>query len=106
MAAKNEFHAQVGQLFNAFLSLVVRVIPFFFLGIIAASVYPHGSVEGERTWGELVKRFGFSGLTGLLVAGEFASYQSAVSTEMNWGASYLINDLYKRLIKRDGSDRH
>jgi SSS family solute:Na+ symporter len=106
MAAKNEFHAQVGQLFNAFLSLVVRVIPFFFLGIIAASVFPHGSVEGERIWGELVKRFGFSGLTGILVAGEFASYQSAVSTEMNWGASYLINDLYKRLIKKDGSERH
>ena len=106
MAAKNEFHAQVGQLFNAFLSLVVRVIPFFFLGIIAASVFPHGSVEGERIWGELVKRFGFEGLTGILVAGEFASYQSAVSTEMNWGASYLINDLYKRLIKKEASARH
>ena len=106
MAAKNEFHAQVGQLFNALLSLVVRVIPFFFLGIIAASIFPHGAVEGERVWGELVKRFGFSGLTGILVAGEFASYQSAISTEMNWGASYLINDLYKRLIKKDASDRH
>jgi Na+/proline symporter len=106
MAAKNEFHAQVGQLFNALLSLVVRVIPFFFLGIIAASIFPHGAVEGERAWGELVKRFGFTGLTGILVAGEFASYQSAISTEMNWGASYLINDLYKRLIKKGASDRH
>jgi Na+/proline symporter len=106
MAAKNEFHAQVGQLFNALLSLVVRVIPFFFLGIIAASIFPHGAVEGERVWGMLVKRFGFSGLTGILVAGEFASYQSAISTEMNWGASYLINDLYKRLIRPGASDRH
>ena len=106
MAAKNEFHAQVGQLFNALLSLVVRVIPFFFLGIIAASVFPRHGIAEERIWGELVKRFGFAGLTGILVAGEFASYQSAVSTEMNWGASYLINDLYKRLIKRDASQRH
>ncbi len=106
MAAKNEFHAQVGQLFNAFLSLVVRVIPFFFLGIIAASVIPRGAIEGERIWGELVRRFGFAGLTGILVAGEFAAFQSAVSTEMNWGASYLINDLYKRLIKKNASERH
>ncbi len=106
MAAKNEFHAQVGQLFNAFLSLVVRVIPFFFLGIIAASVIPRGAIEGERIWGELVRRFGFTGLTGILVAGEFAAYQSAVSTEMNWGSSYLINDLYKRLIRKDASERH
>ena len=106
MAAKNEFHAQVGQLFNAILSLVVRVIPFMFLGIIAASVIPKGSVEGALVWAVLVKRFGFTGLTGVLVAGEFASYQSAISTEMNWGASYLINDVYKRLINRDASDRH
>lgn len=106
MAAKNEFHAQVGQMFNAFLSLVVRVIPFFLLGIIAAAVFPHGSIEGERVWGELVRRYGFPGLTGLLVAGELASYQSAISTEMNWGASYLINDLYRRLIKRDASENH
>ena len=106
MAAQNEFHAQVGQLFNALLSLVVRVIPFFFLGLVAAAVFPHGSVEAERIWGELVRRFSFAGLTGLLVAGEFAAYQSAVSTEMNWGASYLINDLYKPLIRKNASERH
>jgi Na+/proline symporter len=106
MAAKNEFHAQVGQLFNSMLSLVVRVIPFIFLGIIAASVFPKGSVDSALAWAMLVRRFGFAGLTGVLVAGEFASYQSAISTEMNWGASYLINDIYKRLIKRNASDRH
>jgi solute:Na+ symporter, SSS family len=106
MAARNEFHAQVGQLFNALLSLVVRVIPFFFLGLIAAAAFPRHSIAGEQVWGELVRRYSFPGLTGLLVAGELASYQSAISTEMNWGASYLINDLYKRLIKKNASDRH
>ncbi len=106
MAARNEFHAQVGQLFNALLSLVVRVIPFFFLGLIAAAAFPRHSIAGEQVWGELVRRYSFPGLTGLLVAGELASYQSAISTEMNWGASYLINDLYKRLIKKDATDRH
>lgn len=106
MAAKNEFHAQVGQLFNAFLSLVVRVVPFFFLGLIATAAFPRNSIAGEQVWGELVRRFSVPGLTGLLVAGELASYQSAISTEMNWGASYLINDLYKRLIKKEGSDLH
>lgn len=106
MAARNEFHAQIGQLFNAFLSLVVRVVPFIILGIAAASIFPRGSIDGARVWGAMVRRFGFPGLTGLLVAGEFAAYQSAVSTEMNWGASYLINDLYRRLIKKDATERH
>lgn len=106
MAAKNEFHAQVGQLFNAFLSLVVRVIPFFFLGLVAAAVFGGTGMAGQLVWGELVKRFGFAGLTGLLVAGELASYQSAMSTEMNWGASYLINDVYRRFLKPQASERH
>ncbi len=106
MAAENEYHAQVGQLFNSFLSLVVRVIPFLFLGLVAAAVFPAGSVAPARAWGELVRRFAFPGLTGLLVAGELAAYQSAVSTEMNWGASYLINDLYKPLIRPEASPRH
>jgi Na+/proline symporter len=106
MAAKNEFHAQVGQLFNALLSLVVRIIPFFFLGLIAASIFPRHALPEENVWGELVRRFGFTGLTGILVAGEFAAFQSAISTLMNWGASYLINDLYKRLLKPDASQRH
>jgi SSS family solute:Na+ symporter len=106
MSARNEFHAQVGQLFNAFFSLVVRVVPFIFLGIVAAAAFPSHSVPGDRAWAMLVHRFALPGLKGLLVAGEFAAYQSAVSTEMNWGASYLINDLYRRQIKPQASDRH
>jgi Na+/proline symporter len=106
MSARNEFHAQVGQLFNAFLSLVVRVIPFFFLGILGVAAFPHSRVAGERVWGDLVKLFGPPGLKGLLIAGEFAAYQSAVSTELNWGASYLVNDLYKRQINPGASERH
>lgn len=106
MAARNEFHAQVGQLFNAVLSLVVRVIPFIFLGIIGAAAFPSRSIDAERVWGELVIRYGFPGLTGLLVAGELASYQSAISTEMNWGASYLINDIYRRLLNKNKSEQH
>lgn len=106
MAARNEFHAQVGQLFNAILSLVFRIIPFLFLGIAAAALYPHGAMDGERVWGQMVTRYAFPGLTGLLVAGELASYQSAISTEMNWGASYLINDLYKRHVKVNAGESH
>jgi len=105
MAAKNEFHAQVGQLVNSVFSLVVRVIPFIFLGMAGAAYYGKGG-NGETLWGDLVARFSFPGLTGLLVAAELAAYQGTVSTEMNWGASFLINDLYKRVLVKGKPDRH
>ncbi len=107
MAAKNEFHAQVGQLFNAVLTLIVRVLPFIFLGMVGAAIYPPGSIdEPGEIWARLVHQFSPSGLTGVLVAGIFAAYMSTISTEMNWGASYVVNDLYKRFLNKDGSDRH
>jgi Na+/proline symporter len=47
-----------------------------------------------------------AGMLGLLLVAFFAAYMSTISTQLNWGASYLINDLYKRFIKIDGSDEH
>ncbi len=107
MAARNEFHAQVGQLFNTLLTLVVRVVPFIFLGVIAAALYPPGSVaEPGEIWARMVNSYAPVGLLGLLVAGIFAAYMSTISTQMNWGASYIVNDFYKPFVRSDESEKH
>ena len=107
MAARNEFHAQVGQLFNTLLTLIVRVVPFLFLGMAAAALYAPGSVaEPGELWAKLVQAFAPAGLRGLLVAGTFAAYMATISTEMNWGASYLVNDLYRPFLRSGMSERH
>jgi solute:Na+ symporter, SSS family len=107
MAARNEFHAQVGQLFNALLTLIVRVVPFLILGIIAAALYAPGSVaEPGEIWARMVRAYAPVGLLGLLVAGIFAAYMSTVSTLMNWGASYIVNDFYKPFVRQNESERH
>jgi SSS family solute:Na+ symporter len=80
MAARNEFHAQVGQLFNALLTLIIRVVPFLFLGVIAAALYAPGSVaEPGEIWARMVRTYAPVGLLGLLVAGIFAAYMSTIS---------------------------
>jgi SSS family solute:Na+ symporter len=38
------------------------------------------------------------GLKGLLLVAFFSAYMSTISTQLNWGSSYLVNDLYKRFI--------
>ncbi|MBA3513649.1 MAG: hypothetical protein H0T77_04645 [Pyrinomonadaceae bacterium] len=107
MAARNEFHAQVGQLFNAILTLIVRVVPFLFLGVIAAALYAPGSVtEPGEIWARMVRTYAPVGLLGLLVAGIFAAYMSTISTLMNWGASYIVNDFYKPFVRPSESERH
>lgn len=107
MAARNEFHAQVGQLFNAILTLIVRVVPFLFLGLIAAALYAPGTIaEPGEIWARMVRSYAPVGLLGLLVAGIFAAYMSTVSTLMNWGASYVVNDLYKPYLRTAETERH
>src|SRR6202790_2292389 len=45
-------------------------------------------------------------LRGLMVAAFLAAFMSTVGTQLNWGCSYLVNDLYKRFIVRDSTERH
>jgi len=46
-----------------------------------------------------------NGLRGLLLVAFFAAYMSTISTQLNWGTSYLINDVYKRFINTKATDK-
>jgi SSS family solute:Na+ symporter len=46
-----------------------------------------------------------AGLLGLVVASLIAAYMSTISTHLNWGSSYVVNDFWKRFVNRDASDR-
>lgn len=109
MAARNERHAVGGQLFNAFLALSFRTLPLIGLGIIAMSLFwtadlgkqvgaaPAGTMvlqDPAHAWGELVKSSHLPhGLIGLLVAAEAAAFMGALSSLINWGGSFVVNDL-------------
>jgi Na+/proline symporter len=45
------------------------------------------------------------GLTGLVLAGFAAAYMSTISTQLNWGASYLVNDLWVRFVRPESGER-
>ncbi len=55
---------------------------------------------------KLMLRYLPAGLLGLLIAVFLAAYMSTIASQLNWGTSYLINDLYRRFIKRDGNEKH
>jgi solute:Na+ symporter, SSS family len=44
-------------------------------------------------------------LRGIMLAAFAAAYMSTIGTQLNWGASYVVNDCYRRFIRRDGSER-
>jgi len=119
MAARNELHAVGGQLFNLFLALSFRTLPLIGLGIVAMSLFwtaglqkslgsmPAGSTmldDPAHAWGELIKASHLPhGFIGLLVAAEAAAYMGSLSSHINWGGSFLVNDLLPaRFAKEKG----
>ncbi len=112
MAAKNERHAIGGQLFNAFLALSFRILPFIGLGIVAMSLFWSPELIGQigaapegmkvlenplHAWAELVKMINMpNGFKGLLLAVEMVAFMSTLSSLINWGGSFVVNDFYKK----------
>src|SRR6476661_2660733 len=45
-------------------------------------------------------------LRGFMLAAFAAAYMSTIGTQLNWGASYVINDFYRRFIKRSANEKH
>jgi solute:Na+ symporter, SSS family len=100
MAARDEWHAVVGQIANGVLALALRLIPFILIALAAAALYTPAYVSAPAAlWGELVRANAPSGLFGLLLVSGLAGYMAAISSIGNWAASYLVNDLYQRSLR-------
>jgi SSS family transporter len=63
-------------------------------------------VDHELAYPRLIMQILPVGLRGFLVASFFAAFLSTISTQLNWGASYLLHDGYQRFINRRASERH
>ncbi|MDO4588018.1 MAG: hypothetical protein Q4C95_12115 [Planctomycetia bacterium] len=115
MSAKSEGHAIGGQLFNCFLALTCRTLPLIGLGLVATSIFwpetltkvaalPEGMrilKEPAHAWAELIKSCQLPpGFVGLLISVEIAAYVSTLSALINWGSSFIINDIYRDIVKK------
>ncbi|HEU5358199.1 MAG TPA: sodium:solute symporter family protein, partial [Gemmatimonadales bacterium] len=85
---------KAAHLFNV-LNYVVRTWPWVLVGLAALIILP-GLADPEMAYPLLMVRYLPSGVLGLVVASLIAAFMSSVSTQINWGASYIVNDLYGR----------
>ncbi|HNR67598.1 MAG TPA: Na+:solute symporter [bacterium] len=64
------------------------------------------TVDPGVMYPKLMLRYLPVGLLGLLIAVFLAAYMSTIASGLNWGTSYLINDFYKRFMRRDADEKH
>ncbi|MEM8807532.1 MAG: sodium:solute symporter family protein [Cyanobacteria bacterium P01_G01_bin.38] len=101
-AAKNEAEAEKSAWFFNILHYVIRTWPWIVVSLAAVAIYPE-LTDRELGYPKLMLDFLPPVLLGLVVASLVAAFMSTVSTLINWGASYLTNDLYFRFVRPDAT---
>ena len=92
--ASEQEASKAAHAFNI-LNYLVRTWPWVLVGLAALVVLP-GLADPELAYPLLMRKYLPAGLLGLVFASLLAAFMSTVSTQVNWGASYLVHDLYAR----------
>jgi Na+/proline symporter len=107
MSAKDERHSLLATLWFQIAHYCIRPWPWIIVGLTTLVLYPELAPDQKRMGYVYAMRDHLpTGLLGLLIAAFFAAYMSTVSTQLNWGTSYVINDFYRRFVRRSASERH
>ncbi len=106
MSAKSEKDAVYATLFFQIAHYCIRPWPWILVGLCTFVLYPELS-ESEYRDGFVYAMDDFlpAGLKGMLLVAFIAAYMSTISTQLNWGASYLVNDIYKRFVSPNANNK-
>lgn len=118
LAAKNENHAMGAVLLFQFAHYALRPWPWILVALTSLVVFPDlealqtafphidKQVIGHDLAYPAMLTFLPGGILGLVIASLVCAYMSTMSTQLNWGSSYFVNDFYKRFIKTDATESH
>ncbi len=99
LATRSETDSMLAFLWYNFCHYVLRPWPWILVGLLSLIYYPHLE-DSEMAFPLMIDRFLPAGLKGVMVASMLAAFMSTIDTQLNWGASYLINDLYKPYLRK------
>ncbi len=117
LAAKDENHAIGATFFFNIMNYALRPWPWILVALASLVVYPDIASIHEAFPNMAEDKLGHdlaysamltklpSGLLGLVLASLIAAYMSTISTQLNWGSSYIVFDFYKQQINPDASEK-
>lgn len=117
LAAKNENHAIGATFFFNILHYALRPWPWILVALASIVVFPdlesiqqafpnvpENILKNDLAYSAMLTMLP-TGLLGLVMASLGAAYMSTISTHLNWGSSYIVNDFYKQQVNKDASEK-
>ncbi len=105
MSARDERHSFFAMLWFTIAHYCLRPWPWILVGLASLVLYP-GISDKEAGYVMVMRDFLPPGWRGMLLGAFFAAYMSTISSQLNWGTSYIVNDFYRRFVRSDGSEAH
>jgi Na+/proline symporter len=112
-SARDEKHGLLAALWFNVAHYALRPWPWILVALCSLVLY--GGAAVNPATGEVDAAFGYvrvmneflpAGFRGLLLASFAAAYMSTIATQLNWGSSYLVNDFYRRFVRRNAGEAH
>lgn len=117
LAAKNENHAIGATFFFNIMHYAVRPWPWILVALASLVVFPDlvsikeafpdiadSKLGHDLAYSAMLTKLP-SGLLGIVLASLIAAYMSTISTQLNWGSSYIVFDFYKQQINPQASEK-
>jgi len=105
LSAKDEKHSLLATLWFNIAHYALRPWPWILVAVASLILYPR-LADPETGYIRVMIDYLPSSLRGLMVAAFAAAFMSTIATQLNWGASYLVNDFYRRFVRRDATEPH
>ena len=103
--AKDERHSLLATLWFNIAHYALRPWPWIVVALAAAILYPNLE-DPETGYVRVLIDYLPASLRGAMLAAFLAAYMSTIATHLNWGSSYLVNDLYRRFLAAGRSEGH
>lgn len=105
LSARDERHSLLATLWFNVAHYAIRPWPWILTALASMVLYPN-LADPETGYIRVMIDHLPASLRGLMLAAFAAAYMSTIATQLNWGASYLINDFYRRFIRSSATERH
>jgi solute:Na+ symporter, SSS family len=105
LCARDERHSLLATLWFNVAHYAVRPWPWILVALSSLILFP-GLAHPETGYVRVMILVLPPSLRGLMIAAFAAAYMSTIATQLNWGASYLVNDFYRRFVVRHAPQKH
>ena len=118
LAAKDEKNAIGATMLFNFMHYAVRPWPWIIVALASLIIFPQLSdikaqfpeidpqyLKSDIAYPAMLAKILTPGWLGIVVASLIAAYMSTIGTHLNWGSSYVVNDFYKRFVKKDATEK-